>query len=130
MAVDYEAMMPASLSAEDKAEFTAAATSTRTDPDTGDETTVVDTHLAAALAWEFYATSGAGASEQTAPDVGSVSVGDKTITYTDSGTRQAAAMKRANWHRARSRPRSVRLGEAVVMEPLPARYYDAAGGDL
>lgn len=123
--MDYESWMPDSLSAEDKAEFTAAATLTRIDPATGDETEVVDRHLAAALAWEHYVALGAGAAEQTAPSIGSVSTGSQAVAYTDGGTRQDAARKRAAFHRAHSRPRTVRLGGTVQMEPLPDRYEGA-----
>lgn len=122
MAVDPTDWMPDSLSAEDKAEFVAAATTTAIDPATGDEYDLVDNHLAAALAWEHFVALGAGASEQIAPEVGSLSTGDQTIVYTDGGTRQAAARQRAAFHRARSRIRSVRLGSPVEVEPLPARY--------
>lgn len=106
--------MPDSLSAEDKAEFVAAATVTRTNPLTGDETTLVDDHLAAALAWEHYAATGAGGAEQTAPDVTSVTTGSQTITYQGEGTRVAAALKRAAHHRARSRPYTAPLSHVGV----------------
>lgn len=129
VAIDKTTWMPDSLTAEEKAEFVSEATTTRIDPSTGEEVDQVDYHRAAGLAWEHYATLGAGADGQTSPRVGSMTTGDQTITYTDGGTRQAAALRRASYHYARSRPYTARLGGTVQMEPLPARYVQAVEPD-
>lgn len=129
MAVDCTDWMPDALDAETKAEFVSAATVTRIDPASGDDVDVVDNHLAAALAWEHYAALGAGGSEQTSPRVESVATGDQSITYGDGGTRQAAAQRRASWHRARAKVRSVRLGGTVQVDPRVAAYDGAVDPD-
>ena len=117
--------MPDSLNAEEKAEFVAAATVTRIDPDSGDEYDLIDYNLAAALAWEHYAATGAGGADQVEPQVATLGTQTQTIGYgKGGGSRIAEARRTAAHYRARSRIRSVRLGGTVTMDPLPARYAD------
>lgn len=66
-----------------------------------------DGHAAAAGAWESYA-----ATLPAEPVVAAVSTGAQSVQYRGGGTDAAAAMERANWHRARSRAASVNVSEA------------------
>lgn len=104
--------MPPELSVEERAAFA------EQHPD--------DDHAAAAAAWEAYAA--------TLPISGhdgvkSVATGAQSITYNTGGGAHAQAMSRANWHRSRSRARSVALGPTYGAAVPPTDLNESEPSD-
>ena len=67
-----------------------------------------DPHAAAAAAWESYA-----ATLEATGAVDSVQTGAQSIRYAGASSPAMEAAKRATWHRARSRVRSVEVGPTL-----------------
>ena len=105
--MDCTAWMPADMDPALKDEFAAAY------PD--------DCHAAAAAAWEHQAATVADDTGGTA-GVTAVSTGAQSITYRDDGYGSGArgdALRRASYHRSRTRVRSVQVGPSYeVHRPL------------
>lgn len=106
---DPKAWMPAEMLDSDKDYFVSLAP---TDP-----------HLAAALAWEAWAST-----LEAEPVVQSVATGAQSATYAKGYSPYANAMERANWHRSRAKVKSVELGpkfqDTAGYDPAPHEGFD------
>ena len=115
--LDPKAWMPEGMSLADKETLATAH------PD--------DPHLAAALAWEAWAATRHSTGDGGSMGAQSVSTGAQSVAFGDGygSGEQGEALRRAAWHRARSKPRSVDLGPLYAAEKHQGWFDDTADWD-